>query len=305
MKKGKSLFLLAISAFALSLLLFFFIPRMFGVGKYPLPKSLRNGVDKNASIKMDKYGIPHIYAQNRKDLFYAYGHFLASERLFQMELQRRLAKGELSELFGEPFIEVDKLFRTLRAKHYLKRNWEAANEKGKIPDDLNEIINSFLRGVNDYILRDQLPLEFYLLKIKPELFTIDDIFSFIGNMSYNFATSFKATLLYDDISKKISAVKFSDMRQRPKDLNLSFPYPKMGRIEADPSHLVFTDNQYDNIFHTLRQLFAYFPPFKGSNSWVISGSKTKSGKPILANDPHIAYSLPGIWFEAHLKSSQR
>lgn len=298
---GKLYFPMIFTLIALFFATQFFYPSFFGLWKRPLPDLIKGHVTQKVKIRIDESGIPHIEAANNKDLFYAYGHYVASERLFQMELQRRVAKGELSELFGADFVEIDKLFRTLKAHKYLSKNWERAKSQNKIPPELREITTAFLKGVNDFIAREHLPLEFLLLGIRPKDFQEEDIMAFIGYMSYSFATSFRGGLLYNDLSKKMSAEHCSELRQRPKDLNFPIPYPQMGHIKF-PKHATGMASEYDKVFHTLRGLFHRFPPFKGSNSWVVAGKRTKSGYPILANDPHISFSLPGVWFEAHLKS---
>lgn len=239
-------------------------------------------LSSDVEVLWDINGIPHIYAQNAQDLYRAFGAVMAQQRLFQMDLMRRLSTGRLSELFGRRALSVDILSHSLR---YRKSMEEILKTRiYEMPKEMIQAMDAFILGVNEYIAKGDRPLEYLLLGEKPQKFDRLDIFSLAGHMAFSFGQGMRLDLLYSQL--------FDLMPEKGQLIR------DLGQFSKDPSVQTGLKLRPDqNIFEAIDQ---YFPRFVGSNSFVLSGNKTTTGLPILANDPHIRYSQPGVWFEAHL-----
>lgn len=248
-----------------------------------------NGLQSKVIITRDNYGIPHIEASNEEDAYYALGFTMASERLFQMEISRRAANGELSEIIGEKTLLSDKTFRNLKVRRgmedMLKHNPISQNP------EMEKYIRAFYRGINDYQSNHPLPIEFKILNIKPKPFSELDGLSFVGLMSFNFAIALSQDPLFTTLETKMAPALVDEMR--------------VEKINSKKATLVSLKPHipYDS---TIPQLISYletgYPLFDGSNGWLLAKNRTTSGAPMLANDPHISYPHPGIWYEAHIKT---
>lgn len=266
------------------------------------------------TVTRDNWGVPHIKAKNGRDGYFAYGYTLAQDRLFQMELQRRFAKGELAEILGDVALDFDIMHRTLlfrrSAEKYL-------SDPGKIDSDALILLDSFLAGVNAYMENGPLPFEFTVLGIEPKKFTRIDSIAMIGYMSYSFSKAIKTDSLYTFLKniKKIKKVdelfggysgedSYTIMESQP-GLQKNAVYGSVQGPENKYAHLDFTKRVELEIkrflFESGRVGLPKFASFDGSNSWVIGPKRSKSGKAILANDLHIVFTNPGIWYEAHIK----
>jgi len=239
----------------------------------------------------DEFGIPHIKALNEEDMYMALGYLMASERLFQMDVHRRLASGRLSEVFGNKALNMDKLSRTFMFRRVMENL--LANSRERMNPDMLKGLQAFYQGVNYYIDTKPLPLEFTLLGYKPEHFEMVDAFSFVGYMGYNFATSFEYDLLLTDVGRKLSNKLMEELKIFP-DSNDSVTtlFPKGAADIIGWQRIVDT---VDGALNT-------FGGFDGSNSWVLAGKRSESGYPILANDPHMKVAHPGFWYEAHIET---
>ena len=232
------------------------------------------GIEKVVEIHRDQWGIAHIKGQKKSDVIKALGFLMASERWFQMEVHRRVARGELSEVFGEKALKVDKLYRTLDFVGHFRK----VRETHPIPKELENEISWFYQGVNEYIATHPRPIEFWLTGMPVRPFSIDDAYAFIGYMSYSFGIGLRQDSFLSLMKDKLEKDFFEGLRSEPDSL-----FQKVSVVE--------------DLHHYLIKAFS---PFEGSNGWLISGKKSKSGKPILANDPHITFSKPNLWMEAHL-----
>jgi len=266
-------------------------------GRYYLGRSLApldgsivvQGITHKVEIFRDKTGVPHIFAKNKKDALWALGHTMASERLFQMEVYRRLGAGRLSEIFGEKARDLDILMRSFRLKksmvEYLEKNWESLSPQMK------QESQAFYDGINYYIAHNPLPIEFTLLGFKPGPFSIQDSVGLVGYMAFSFACSLKMDLLFSSLLSKIPFEMVNEIRIEPEIIGKTSVGMATPDVQFDWTKIAQIQSQFISL-----------GAFEGSNSWVVSGARSTSGKPILANDPHIGFSLPGIWFEAHLNS---
>ncbi|WP_276379867.1 penicillin acylase family protein [Flavobacterium sp. H4147] len=253
--------------------------------KYEGELQLKN-LQAETTVYFDDFGVPHIYANSEKDAMTALGYVHAQERLWQMELLRRIAPGRLSEIFGSVALKNDKFFAGIGI--------EEASAKAIAQLDKNspsyQLTQAYLDGINQYLEEGVTPIEFTLVGVKKEKFTIKDVYNIFGYMSFSFAMAQKTDPLLTDIKNKYGDAYL-------KDLGIEGEF-NTTRIKISKENA----EDYAAISKSVAALLdqSPIPPFVGSNSWVAGPQKTKSGKVIFANDPHIGFSQPGTWYEAHL-----
>ena len=248
-----------------------------------------DGLQGPVAVRYDERGVPHIRAANQTDMYRALGYVQAQDRLFQMEIMRRLARGELAEVLGPKLIDTDKLFRSLRIREraasyvaeldYQSPSWLA--------------LQAYLDGINQYQASHARPVEFDLLGITPRPFTAEDTISVAGYMAYSFAVAFRTEPLLTYVRDQLGSnyLKVFDLDWQPRGV-------------LSPA---LSSNDWKNLGSLARlsdQALnqAGLPQFEGSNAWVVSGKRTQSGKPLLAGDPHIRFSAPAVWYEAQLSA---
>jgi len=246
-----------------------------------------DGLQAPVSVRYDARGVPFIEAQNQADLYRALGYVQAQDRLFQMEVARRLARGELAEVLGPRLVDMDKLFRTLRIRQQAARM--AARQDRQSP--AWQALQAYLDGVNQFQASHPAPLEFDLLGIPKRAFTAEDTFSIAGYLAYSFAAAFRSEPLMTYMRDELGADYL-----RPFDQPWQ-PQGALGLSTQDWRGLQALARLGDSALaeHGLSQ-------FEGSNAWAVSGSRTRNGKPLLAGDPHIRFSVPAVWYEAHLSA---
>jgi len=249
-------------------------------------KELNNSVE----VIFDQYGIPHIYAQNETDLYRAMGYIHAQERLFQMDLLRRIGSGRLSELFGEATVSTDCLFRTLGINKSSKND---ASDFLNSDSEIKTNTLAYIDGINQFIDAGLPPIEYTLLGAEIERFSVEDIFNTVGYMSFSFAMAHRTEPIAQMIVEKYGLDYLNDL-----DID--------GRKnkEVIMNHVPVINDSIESMSLSMSQILRSLPAasFVGSNSWVLSPQKTKSGKVLLANDPHIGFAQPSVWYEAHLES---
>ncbi len=249
-----------------------------------------SGLREEIEVIFDPYGIPHIYGQNEEDVYFALGYVHAKERLFQMEMMRRVAAGRLAEILGEELIKTDKFFRTIgileraeiNAATYFK-DPSAAFQKAAL---------AYLAGVNQFVERGETPIEFRILGIPREKFTPRDIYLTGALMAFGFAEGFRMDPL---VTKAYHKLGWDYL----KDWVLGWP-PGAQKIPVYRSNYA---QAAETLATTIHQILTNLPVsmWIGSNGWVVSGKKTKSGAVIFANDTHMRYAQPSVWYEAHLE----
>ena len=253
--------------------------------KYEGEVQLKN-IQEETTVYFDEFGVPHIYANNSKDAMEALGYVHAQDRLWQMELMRRIAPGRLSEIFGSVALKNDKFFAGLGI--------EEASAKAIAALDKNspsyQLTMAYLDGINQYINEGKTPIEFSLVGVKKENFTIKDVYNIFGYMSFSFAMAQKSDPLLTDIRNKYGMNYLKDF-----GIDGSFNTTRIKNAKEQPQEYVAIANSVASLLDQ-----SPIPPFVGSNSWVIAPQKTKNGKVIFANDPHIGFSQPGTWYEAHI-----
>jgi len=253
--------------------------------KYEGELQLKN-IQEETKVYFDEFGIPHIYANSEKDAMTALGYVHAQERLWQMELLRRIAPGRLSEIFGSVALKNDEFFAGIGI--------EEASAKAIAKLDKNsesyKLAEAYLDGINQYLDEGTTPIEFTLVGVKKQKFTIKDVYNIFGYMSFSFAMAQKTDPLLTDIKNKYGAGYLKDL-----GINGEFNTTQI-KISKENTE------EYSEIAKSVTAMLdqSPIPPFIGSNSWVVGPHKSKSGKVIFANDPHIGFSQPATWYEAHI-----
>ena len=271
-------------------------------------------LNDKVEVLRDKFGINHIYANNQRDLFYMQGYLAARDRLFQFEIWRRQATGTVSEIFGESELERDIGTRLFMFRGDIKE------ELNHYHDDGYEIITSYTDGINAYISEvrnnpESLPIEFKILGIKPEIWTPSDVISrhqgLLGNIELE--------LNIGRAVSKIGVDKVKDLQWfHPKDPELKLD-EKITEEDLDQDILKLYNAYRKPIKFKKEYLLEEFRKNEdlevsflensknledefsiGSNNWVISGKKSESGYPILANDPHRTIVAPSLRYLTHL-----
>jgi len=244
------------------------------------------------TVRYDERGVPHIKAANELDLYRALGYVHAQDRLFQMEMARRLAQGELAAVLGPDLVRVDKLFRTLRLREH------ATQVVAKLDQNSPAIKAqlAYLDGINQYQANHPAPMEFDLIGIPKRPFTLADTLAVSGYLAYSFAVTFKTepvlTYVRDELGPDY--LRIFDLDWHPLGV-----LNQANTASARPDWQALS--QLSQVANEVQDI-AGVPLFEGSNAWVVSGPRTSSGKPMLAGDPHIGFAVPSVWYEAHLSA---
>ena len=238
-------------------------------------------------VYYDNYGVPHIYAQNELDARIALGYVHAQDRLWQMELIRRLAAGRLSELFGKKLLKTDKFFSGLGIEEASAKTIAGLDKNS----ETYKQSMAYLDGVNQFIKNGPKPVEFYLVGLEKEEYTLKDVYNVLGYMAFSFASAHKIDPLLTQIKEELGADYL-------RELNIPITEnTTLIKNEINPILEKGLANAVNDIYKNLP-----VSPFIGSNSWVIGAEKTKNGKVIFANDPHIAFAQPAVWYQSHIKT---
>ena len=268
-----------------------------------------HGISGPVSVIRDSHGVPTIEAATLDNLFFAQGYVTAQDRLFQMDLMRRAAAGELSEIVGDIALKHDRQQRILGLRAEADRSVQTATAEDRVQ------FGAYARGVNAYIdsHRDRLPLEFRLLHYSPRPWTVEDSFLIAYQMIETLSISPKAGVEREKILAKLGPELTADLyvnsswRDHPP--TAATPALDVLPPETQPA----TRSVISSVFREVNineLLRPWLEPFLrehvtlplGSNNWVVSGKHTVSGKPLLSNDMHLGHQMPNLWYEAHLRS---
>lgn len=266
------------------------------------------GLHSSVTIRRDERGIPYIEAANDDDLYFAQGYATASDRLWQMDVQRRAARGELSEIFGSATLAYDKQHRTFG---FAKVVDETA---AHLPPDLSAVLNAYAKGVNAYIdsrTSQNLPPEFLILQYKPRPWTPADSLAVGKLMAEYLSTTWqidvmraamaslpkeKREALLPEVSQFDVLVVGKDRNPaRAATNNVATPRPNEAVVAAVAEMIESDRRSFERL-----GIFDHLATAQASNNWVVSGKRTVSGKPLLANDPHIPPSAPSVWYLTEL-----
>ncbi len=270
------------------------------------------GLSGPVDIVRDADAIPHIFASTRRDGLFGLGYVHAQDRLWQMEFQRRVGHGRLSEIFGAATLPQDRFLRTVGFGRAARSAWD------HLPADARQQIDAYIAGVNAFIDTHRgrlLPPEFTLLRFAPEPFTGPDVLVWAKMMAWDLSANYSSELMRHDLVAKVGVERMGQLLP---------PYPPDGlsilndQRSAPDSH----DESGQRTITPLTSTDAW-PAFErmlrdgnpmvaalllqgarheavGSNNWVVDGTLTATGKPLLANDPHLAAHVPSIWYLAHI-----
>ena len=252
-------------------------------------KQKAKGLKETVNIYYDKYGVPHIYAANEDDAYFALGYTVAQDRMFQLEMFRRLASGRLSEILGTATVKSDKFFRTIGLNRHAE--WSAKEFLKSAPPAVKSSTLAYIDGFNSYVLNGSTPIEFTLMGIDKSPLTLKDMYLVTGFMAIGFAEGLKTDPMVEGLFLKVGNEYMSD-------LQLGWPAGSI-RIPVGKSK----ESDLQGFSKQVTELVDQFPvsAWIGSNCWVLAPSKTKNKQTILCNDTHMGFSQPAIWYEAHLE----
>ncbi len=253
------------------------------------------------TVRYDERGVPHISAGNEADLYRALGYVHAQDRLFQMEMVRRLAMGELAEVFGTKMLRIDRLFRTLGIRDHAIQTAARLQAAPRSPALVAQL--AYLDGVNQFQSTHPAPLEFDLMGIQKRPFTLQDTLAVSGYLAYSFAAALKTdplmTFVRDELGPDYLAI--FDLDWEPSGVIDPVETTAL-QSGHPPGHRAWPALAQIAQISAEAQSVAGVPLFEGSNAWAVSGQRTSRGLPLLAGDPHIGFAVPQVWYEAHLST---
>ncbi len=279
----------------------------------PLPQTNQitlAGLRDRVTVRRDERGIPYIEAKNDEDLYFAQGYVTASDRLWQMDLLRRSERGELAEVLGSAALEQDKQHRTLGFAQ------EVETEIARASPGTRAVLEAYARGVNAYIASldaKTLPPEFQILQYKPKPWTPADSL-LVGKL---FAEALSNTWRLDimraafaslpaekraGLMPEISPLDVLVVGKDSKDNNKKTSATQGSTNSFSSETLLALACDQEVAAQSLGRVGLYAEGLAASNNWVVSGKHTASGKPLLANDPHLQASAPSIWYMVHLSA---
>ena len=245
-----------------------------------------SGLKAPVDVVRDRYGVPHIYAGNVTDAYFALGFVHAQDRLWQMEMNRRIASGRLSEALGPAALNADKFLRTLGVRRVAEATLKVLNAQTR------SVLDAYAAGVNAFLAQrtGPLPPEFLLTGVRPEPWQSADSVAWVKMMAWDLGANWRTELLRLRLAKKLSTAQIGEFLP---------PYP--GDAPLKIANYAALYRQLD-----ASKLAALALPGLtedgASNNWVVAGSRTASGKPLLANDPHLGLAAPAVWYFAHLSA---
>ena len=279
------------------------LPRTRGTTRVP-------GLKGPVEVIRDRWGVPHIYADLAEDLFFAQGYVHAQDRMWQMEFQRRVGSGRLSEVLGEATLEVDRFFRVLG----LHRAAEA--EAGALDDEVRRTLEAYAAGVNAYMAsrRGRLSVEFTLLRFEPQPWRPVDSLYWAKVMAWTLSSNWASELIRARLAAKLGAGRAADLEPPyPADNPPIVHGPGLPK-GAEPPPNGWRSEALRDALRLVEGLFQADPggtdpasllpglaqTAGGSNQWVIAGHRSAAGRPLLANDVHLSLQMPPLWYQVHL-----
>jgi penicillin amidase len=268
------------------------------------------GLGKPVEVLRDAYGIPHIRAASLEDATYALGFVHAQDRLWQMEMNRRTAAGRLAEVLGESALEADRFLRTLGVRRAAEANFM------RLDKETQSLLEAYAAGVNAFVGSSPvLPIEFWLTRAKFEPWTPVDSLGWIKMMAWDLGGNWRSELLRMRLAKTLPLSRINEFLP---------PYPGEAPLEIPDLRKLYNSLEKEAPRTAAAELGDRLPPRTsgaqggrdllagslsdpesgaaglGSNNWVVSGARSATGKPLLANDPHLGLTAPAVWYFAHI-----
>jgi len=286
------------------------------------------GISNRVNLYKSELGVSHIFAENEEDMYFSLGYIHAQDRLWQMDLGRRVAEGRLSEILGKELLDYDILFRTIGIDRTVLKQYDKLSSKSR------SVLEAYSRGVNSFMEENSsnLPLEFDILDYKPDTWKPEHSLELVKLMGWELNLSWYTDLMFAEIVKKFGYEKAKDFfPDYPEDAPFIVNNDLQGKPKSDSlikkqeknnstgynffNNPTEIENYYSSVSDKAYNFFKLSKDFRtymgtegihvGSNSWVISGSRSESGKPLLANDPHLALLAPSKWYEVSLYDNQK
>lgn len=244
-----------------------------------------SGPREQVEVLRDRWGVPHIFAKSDEDAAFALGYCHAQDRLFQMELSRRVGQGRLAELLGPSLLDTDKLFRTVDLVSPGRRMLANARPAARAA------FAAYAKGVNAAVTgRDgRLPPEFTLLRADFAPVKDDDFLGTLGFMTWGLNQAWNFDPLFEKLVAKVGPERAAQL----------FPYNRAARTVVHPGAATARLSLF-RLSPPAEDLLGFLPSLSASNNWVVGPKKSATSHPLLANDPHLGHGIPGIWYEAHL-----
>lgn len=275
-----------------------------------------SGITAAVDIVRDADAVPHVFASTKHDALFGLGYVHAQDRLWQMEFQRRIGHGRLSEIFGPATTAQDRFLRTVGFGRAARSAWE------HLPPERRRQIDAYVAGVNAFISSHRgrrLPPEFTLLRFEPEPFTGPDVLVWVKMMAWDLSANYSSELMRHDMVAKIGPERMGQLlppypREGLSILNDQPPAADTHEDEAVRSRTAAPNVVSDAWRSLQRTLGAGNPRVAdlllagssheaiGSNNWVVDGTLTATGAPMLANDPHLSTHIPSTWYLAHISA---
>ncbi len=281
---GSLLFIVVAAAFAIYFLLTKSHPQVEGT----LPV---RGLSSPVEVFRDEAGIPHIIAQNEYDAYFTAGFVHAQDRLWQMDLSRRYGQGRLAEVLGGLAVPIDRLMRTIGIHRIADTLLQS------LPRQTKNILSAYTNGVNACIdqMKGKYPIEFDLLQYEPEPWTERDCVIIGRVMGWELAVSWWVDLVLADLVETVGEEKAREV----------FPYYRDDAPVIIPSQLAYDRKEiraFQESYQYARAFLKRHGSAVGSNSWSVTGSRSVTGLPLLANDPHLIFMQPARWYIMHLNA---
>ena len=250
-----------------------------------------NGLQNEVDIHWDEFGVPHIYSSDELDLYKSIGYVHAQDRLWQMTLSQIAAEGRFAEFFGPDLVDLDRYQRTLGI-------WKISKqiEQNELSESERNILQAYSDGVNEYIENNpnKLPVEFALTGIQPIKWNPTRTIAVTRLMAWELNMSWWTEVMYGYLNSKLPPEQFDQLRLTfPKDAPTTLDDIQSGKFTA--ALMPMLNQEIEK-----RALLEMEGTHVGSNAWVVDGSKTNTGYPMLGGDPHLGLGMPGKWYEVHL-----
>lgn len=272
-----------------------------------------DGISSDTRILRDEFGVPHIYADSEKDLMFAAGYAQAQDRLWQMDFLRRVSEGRLSEIFGSVTLSADKALRTIGFARVAKMITDSLDERTRM------LLQAYADGVNSFIRanRENYPVEFVLLGFAPKDWQVEHSIGIARVMAWQLSMGWYVDVAYDKVLDSVGYQKLQDILPRyPDDAPVIVKngsttqsdtltaaeavYKRSDFRTARANSSAGILDEFVNANLLIKELIGNQGFSIGSNNWVVSSARSQSGKPMLANDPHLGHGVPSTWYEMHL-----
>lgn len=254
-----------------------------------------DNLDEPVKIKWDHYGVPHIYARNKHDLYRALGYVHAQDRLWQMTVSQMAAQGRFAEFLGSELIPIDQLQRTVGF-------WRIARKiERQLADSTRQMLQAYADGVNQYVDRNPraLPVQFAMAGMGPIPWTPTHSLALARLMAWQLNMAWRSELVYNMIFSRLSPAQFAELFPNPA---ITDDLPERAPADTGRADVARPLLAHHN---TYRQLMGIEGIHAGSNAWAVGGGKTGTGEALLAGDPHLPLNIPGQWYEVHLNLRDR